>query len=178
MNPNSVTFDGNGNIIAYVDMGTGAKSATYEYNAFGETLIADGPAAELFPFKFSTRYTDQETGIVMFPLRPYLPWLGRFGTNDPIEEQGGVNRYAFVVNNPVNFFDALGQRPIAFYFDAFIHGDRGSWLPEPGPNVANYYFKTDERGFGVRQKGQVLSLSVQFFFPSATSSNDEPTRQP
>lgn len=141
-------YDGNGNVIGYVDMATGTKSATYEYNAFGEAIIADGPAAGLFPFGFSTKYRDSETGLIDFGLRIYIPPLGRFANHDPIEEQGGANLYAFVVNNPINFVDALGQRPIAFYFDAFIHGDRGSWLPEPGPNIANHYFKTDERGFG------------------------------
>jgi RHS repeat-associated protein len=112
--PNSAVYaaayDGNGNVIAYVDMATGAKSATYEYNAFGETIISDGPAAELFPFKFSTRYTDNETGIIMFPLRPYSSSNGRFLCKDPIEEQGGVNQYAFVGNNALSRIDGLGLK--------------------------------------------------------------------
>jgi RHS repeat-associated protein len=83
--------------------------------------------------------------------RYYNPGTGRWLSRDPIEEEGGVNLYAFVNNTPSNAVDALGQRPIAFYFDAFIHGDRGSWLREPGqfPILnGNYYFQTDERGFG------------------------------
>lgn len=81
----------------------------------------------------------------------YAPEQGRWLNRDPIEEEGGANLYVFVNNTPLNAFDALGQRPIPFYFNAFIHGDRGSWLREPGqlPILSgNYYFRTDERGFG------------------------------
>jgi RHS repeat-associated protein len=104
----AAAFDGNGNVIAYVDMATGAKSATYEYGAFGETLISDGPVAEAMPFRFSTRYTDNETGVIAFPLRPYSPLNGRFLSKDPIEEQGGLNLYGMVGNDAVDRIDPLG----------------------------------------------------------------------
>ena len=81
-------FDGNGNVIGYVDLATGAKSATYEYNAFGETIIADGPAADAMPFGFSTKYRDGETGKIDFGLRIYDPPTGRWLSKDPIEEAG------------------------------------------------------------------------------------------
>jgi len=105
-------FDGNGNVIGYVDMATGNRSATYEYGAFGETLIADGVAAELFPFRFSTKYRDSETGLVYFGLR----YKGEFGwiSRDPIEEQGGVNVYAFLGNDAVNYTDYLGMVGVVF----------------------------------------------------------------
>ncbi|MCF7689359.1 MAG: RHS repeat-associated core domain-containing protein, partial [Cephaloticoccus sp.] len=41
--------------------------------------------------------------------RYYSPSLGRFINRDPIEEQGGINLYAFVGNNPVNRWDLLGM---------------------------------------------------------------------
>ncbi len=108
MSPNSATYDGNGNVIGYVDMATGAKSATYEYSAFGETLIADGPMQDAFPFRFSTKYHDPETGLINYGLRIYSPSTGRFINHDPAEEDGGVNLYAFVENDGVNAFDFLG----------------------------------------------------------------------
>ena len=47
-------------------MATGAKSATYEYGAFGETLIAEGPMQEMLSFRFSTKFTDNETGLLYY----------------------------------------------------------------------------------------------------------------
>src|SRR5258708_3540372 len=101
-------YDGNGNVIALVDMATGAKSATYEYGAFGETIISDGPAAEAMPFKFSTKYTDPETSLLYYGLRYYSPGAGRWISLDPIAEKGGVNVYGFFRNMALNNWDYLG----------------------------------------------------------------------
>jgi len=60
------------------------------------------------PFRWSTQYTDDETDLVMYPARPYSPSTGRFLCKDPIAEQGGLNVYAFVANNPVNAVDMWG----------------------------------------------------------------------
>ena len=82
--------------------------AVYEYNAFGETIRATGPAADINPFRFSTKYHDGETGLYYYGFRYYDPGQGRFLNRDPIEEQGGLNLYAFVGNDPVNRWDFLG----------------------------------------------------------------------
>jgi len=41
--------------------------------------------------------------------RYYSPSLGRFINRDPIEEQGGINLYSFIGNDPVNRWDLLGM---------------------------------------------------------------------
>ncbi len=111
-------YDGNGNLIGLVDMATGAKSATYEYGAFGETLKADGPAASANPFRFSTKYTDTETGLLYYGHRYYSPNTGFWLSRDPIGEDGGVNLYAYVLNSPNSAIDELGlwQVDIGFAF--------------------------------------------------------------
>ncbi len=58
---------------------------------------------------FSTKYTDDETGLVYYGYRYYSPELGRWLNRDPIEEEGGLNLYGFVGNDPVNAYDLLGQ---------------------------------------------------------------------
>jgi RHS repeat-associated protein len=73
---------------------------------FGEVLRATGPLAKANPFRFSTKYQDDETDIVWYPYRPWRD--GRFLSRDPIEEDGGDNLYGFVNNNPVNATDPLG----------------------------------------------------------------------
>ncbi len=47
--------------------------------------------------------------VVYYGHRYYSPSLGRFINRDPIEEQGGINLYSFVGNNPVNAWDYLGM---------------------------------------------------------------------
>ena len=83
-----------------------------QYDAFGNTLRESGPYAASNPFRYSTKYTDIETGLVYYGLRYYSPTLGRFINQDPIEEQGGLNVYGFCGNNGINRWDYLGMDPI------------------------------------------------------------------
>jgi len=103
-------FDGNGNVMGMIKASDGTIAAAYEYDAFGNTLRESGTYAASNPFRFSTKYTDTETGLVYYGLRYYSPTLGRFLNQDPIAEQGGLNLYAFCGNNGVNKWDYLGQR--------------------------------------------------------------------
>jgi hypothetical protein len=43
-----------------------------------------------------------------FASATYLPDVGRWIQRDPIQEQGGINLYGYVGNNPVSFIDPLG----------------------------------------------------------------------
>ena len=101
-------MDLNGNVTLLVNTATGQSAATYDYGPFGEPLRQSGEYASLNPFRFSTKYTDDETGFVDYGLRPYIPSSGRWLNRDPIEENGGVNLYGFVGNDGVNRLDVLG----------------------------------------------------------------------
>lgn len=51
-----------------------------------------GPAAKTNPFRFSTKYQDDETDLLYYGYRYYDASTGRWLSRDPIEEQGGLNR--------------------------------------------------------------------------------------
>jgi RHS repeat-associated protein len=102
-------YDGNGNVMGMIKASDGSLAAAYEYDAFGNTLRESGPYAASNPFRFSTKYTDIETGLIYYGLRYYSPTLGRFLNKDPIEEQGGLNLYGFCSNDAINKWDYLGM---------------------------------------------------------------------
>ncbi|MCH6258960.1 RHS repeat-associated core domain-containing protein [Puniceicoccaceae bacterium K14] len=101
------SFDLNGNLVALHDE-SGNWAAWYEYDPFGNVVQSGGSYADENPIGFSSQYTDRETGQVYYGFRYYDPKLGRFGKRDPIGEQGGLNLYRFVNNNPVNSIDIHG----------------------------------------------------------------------
>ena len=101
-------YDGNGNVIALVNAASGAIAAQYEYGPFGELLRATGPLAFTNPFRFSTKYQDDETGLLYYGYRFYNPSTAKWPSRDPIGERGGMNLFAFVGNNSINTEDAFG----------------------------------------------------------------------
>ena len=112
--------DGNGNVLTMVDVATGATAADYEYGPFGELLKASGGGAAANPFRFSTKYTDSETGLSYYGFRYYCPSTGRWLGRDPSEESGGTNLYQFVGNSAINQVDALGLWAMEQHYD-IIH---------------------------------------------------------
>ena len=54
----------------------------------------------------------EQTGLYNYGYRYYVHALGRWLSRDPIEEKGGNNLYAFVLNSPVNGIDHLGLAPV------------------------------------------------------------------
>ena len=85
-----------------------AKPRVVLLGPFGEPLTnPTGLAAEM-PFRFSTHYTDEETGLVYAKRRYYSPTTGRWMSRDPIGEQGGLNLYSYVRNQPTITIDPFG----------------------------------------------------------------------
>ena len=115
-------FDANGNVAALVKASDGSVCANYEYGPFGELIRASGPMAKANPFRFSTKFTDDETDLVYYGYRYYSPSLGRWLSRDPLQENGASNLYGFLGNDPNNQIDLMGLSPIASL----------------GPNAGNY----------------------------------------
>ncbi len=102
-------YDGNANLTSLIKASTGTLAASYEYDPFGNTLKAVGEYAARNPFRFSTKYTDAETGQIYYGYRYYNPQTGRWISKDPIAEEGGFNLYAFIDNGPISAYDVLGM---------------------------------------------------------------------
>jgi RHS repeat-associated protein len=106
-------YDGNGNVTEYLDASgaTPVLSAHFEYDAFGKTL-KDNDTNQIFDHRFSTKQVDWNTGLSYYGYRWYDSIAGKWISRDPSEEEGGINLYCFVENNPNGKIDPLGLSAI------------------------------------------------------------------
>ena len=104
-------YDTNGNVthVKVLDDSNSSPDAEYGPDSFGNMATMTGNESSRNPFRFSTKYTDDETELVYYGYRYYSPELGRWINRDPIGERGSHNLSAVCRNNCVDHGDTLGQ---------------------------------------------------------------------
>jgi len=94
-----------GSVREMTDSSQGIR-ARYDYDPYGRrTKISGDLDAD---FAFTGHYYHVISGFYLSLYRAYDPDTGRWISRDPIAEQGGLNLYAYVDNNPINGMDPLG----------------------------------------------------------------------
>ncbi|MFA5905541.1 MAG: RHS repeat-associated core domain-containing protein, partial [Desulfobacula sp.] len=88
---------------------TGTLKESYAYSPYGE-ITSPGTLGN--PYLFTGRQLDRESGLYYYRARHYDPASGRFIQPDPIGFDGGINLYAYVLNNPLMFVDPDGEFPV------------------------------------------------------------------
>ncbi|ETS87117.1 hypothetical protein PFICI_00945 [Pestalotiopsis fici W106-1] len=81
-----------------------------EYTPFGVSVLLMCRAQIEAPrrYRFASYHRDHETGLYACGARYYASWLGRWTSPDPLGMVDGPNLYAYVSNEPVNYFDPGG----------------------------------------------------------------------
>ncbi len=97
--------DALGSIIALTDE-NGIIKTQYAYDPFGNVALLG--AATDNALQYTARENDG-TGLYYYRARYYSPELQRFISEDPIGLLGGINKFGYVANNPVNFIDPKGK---------------------------------------------------------------------
>jgi RHS repeat-associated protein len=101
LNLNDTPFpfaDANGNCVSFIDE-AGNVQAHHTYDAFGGTVSQSGTMAGDFPFRFSSKYLDDETDLCHYGARYYSSVLGGWISRDPLNEFGGDNLFVSCANS-------------------------------------------------------------------------------
>jgi len=101
----------------------GAERARFDYDSWGNLLVADGTATDE-AFRYRSGFRDRATGLYQFGARWYDPQVGRWLTQDPLLQSLILarsdllprwaelsNLYAYASNNPGLQFDPTGMGP-------------------------------------------------------------------
>jgi len=91
--------------IVEIEAWTAAGGGEQRFDAWGNRIATSGNAIPQYGY---TGREPDETGLIYYRARYYDPTIGRFTQRDPIGLQGGINQYAYVGGNPVNFVDPQG----------------------------------------------------------------------
>ena len=136
-----VAYDGNGNVTGLASALDGSISARYEYGPFGEVQRASGPDWQKNPFRFSTKWSDDESELMSYGYRYYDSSKGRWPNRDPLGDE------AFAVQRGFRSRQALSSQPTELrsataasrnrrgthdYGYAFVSNDPVFWIDPDG----------------------------------------------
>ena len=121
------SYDENGDVVTLASAVDGSLAAQYEYGPFAEMIRSTGLMAKPNPFRFSTKYQDDETDLVYYGFRYYNSRTGQSLSYDPLAESGGLNLYVFLANDSINRVDYLGLKQFNLFYD-FVPTNEYSFL--------------------------------------------------
>lgn len=107
-------FDGLGSVANLTDP-LGSLRANYAYDPWGKLLTPLDPLGGKSKYKFTGEPVDSGTGFLFLRARYYDPFIGRFLGKDKLAGSPAMpqsmNKYQYVLANPVRFGDPSGLVP-------------------------------------------------------------------
>ena len=103
------TRDHLGSVREVVD-DSGAVKARYSYDPWGRRSKIEGEEDFEVEFGYTGHHFHEESKLHLTWYRAYDAGLGRWLSADTIGEDGGLNLYGYVGNDPINHWDPLGLK--------------------------------------------------------------------
>ena len=105
--PSFYGYEGFGNVRNLTSSAdNGAVTDTYDYDAFGNKINSTGTTPNNYLYR--GEQFDPDLGLYYLRARYYNPQIGRFLSEDPIGFAGGINKYVYVSDAPMDFDDPFG----------------------------------------------------------------------
>jgi len=108
---------------------SGTVQARYDYDSYGNATKVSGSIDS--DFQYAGYYYHSPSNLNLTLYRAYDPTIARWISRDPIEENGGINLYGYVIGSPVNMVDLDGLTPTP---PPFPPPGGGNWKWNPDPN--------------------------------------------
>ena len=167
-------YDGTGHVIALTDINKNLL-ASYAYGPFGEKITATGTHAQSNPWRYATKYLDEETGLYYFGFRYYDTTTGQWLSREPLGESESVNLYSYCHNDPVNKVDVLGLATVitdsAHKLPDVGNGANAEWLAEAVASLAGY--RAEQNHIKNHYSEEVLGLVTNLMLESQMNMGAE-----
>lgn len=95
-----------GSVRDVIDSTTGTRVASYDYAPYG--AITQSNVTNGTDYQYAGLMAHPASGLLISASRFYDPVTGRWPTRDPIRELGGINLYAYLGGNTMNYTDRRG----------------------------------------------------------------------
>ena len=87
---------------------SGKALASYDYDPYGQPTRATTNGSARADYRYAGLFYHAPSGLYLTHYRAYDPVTARWLSRDPIGERGGVNLYAYVEGDPINYTDPRG----------------------------------------------------------------------
>jgi RHS repeat-associated protein len=103
--------------VSEITNDSGTLQSLYQYDFFGRVAkVGSGLTSD---FQYADYYLHAASGLNLAAHRAYNSSFGRWISRDPIEEVGGTNLYAYVLNEPIGWSDPLGLDGYIWIYNTF-----------------------------------------------------------
>jgi RHS repeat-associated protein len=116
---------------------SGTIVARYSYDPYGRTTLVSG--SNLATFQYTGDYLfHQSSGLQLAVYRAYDSNTGRWLSRDPISEEGGLNLYDYVDDNPIWAIDPDGlKKCFKWFLITFYNNKSGNRATKRNPDLLN-----------------------------------------